>query len=257
MNAVANHIDSTKVPKAEEPPPYFFSRHIYVCHSPAHTVLLDIRRDKYLAIAGQQAKVLSSRVPDWPGNTVGLPDTSVPDMAQSEAFLKSMCDQAILTVWSDHGKGAKQSSLPEVSSTLVGEYAIPQVKISMPTVARFLAGVAAAAVSLRRFGLESAVRRVEKRRARLALSGPLQLDVAQNAVTVFEILRPLAFKAKNGCLFNSLALVEFLAHEGVYPYWVIGVKTRPFGAHSWVQHGDVVLNDLPERVRKFTPILVA
>jgi hypothetical protein len=38
---------------------------------------------------------------------------------------------------------------------------------------------------------------------------------------------------------------------------VIGVKLNPFAAHCWLQVGDVVLNDLPERVAAFTPILTA
>jgi hypothetical protein len=34
------------------------------------------------------------------------------------------------------------------------------------------------------------------------------------------------------------------------------VTTRPFGAHSWVQDGTMVLNDQHEHVRGFRPILV-
>ena len=51
-------------------------------------------------------------------------------------------------------------------------------------------------------------------------------------------------------------MVHFLAAEGIQPDWVFGVKTEPFDAHCWVQHGDVVLNDAPDRVRQYSPILV-
>ena len=37
---------------------------------------------------------------------------------------------------------------------------------------------------------------------------------------------------------------------------VIGVRTSPFGAHSWAQHEDEVLNDSVEEVLRFTPILI-
>jgi hypothetical protein len=33
------------------------------------------------------------------------------------------------------------------------------------------------------------------------------------------------------------------------------VQTKPFAAHCWVQQGDVVFNDTPEHVRRYTPIL--
>ena len=38
-------------------------------------------------------------------------------------------------------------------------------------------------------------------------------------------------------------------------FLVIGVTASPFGAHAWVQIGDVVLNDSVDRVRRFVPIL--
>lgn len=37
---------------------------------------------------------------------------------------------------------------------------------------------------------------------------------------------------------------------------VIGVKVSPFGAHAWVQDGEVVLNDFVDVARIYTPILV-
>ena len=38
---------------------------------------------------------------------------------------------------------------------------------------------------------------------------------------------------------------------------VLAVKLGPFAAHCWTQIGDQVLNDTPEEVARFTPILVA
>jgi hypothetical protein len=34
------------------------------------------------------------------------------------------------------------------------------------------------------------------------------------------------------------------------------VQTRPFAAHCWVQHGDIVCNDTVEHVSGYTPIMV-
>lgn len=78
----------------------------------------------------------------------------------------------------------------------------------------------------------------------------------QEAVARFDGLRPLAFTAKDKCLFDSLALTIFLRREGFDARWVIGVIARPFQAHAWVQEGSAVLNDLHENVGRFAPILV-
>jgi len=99
---------------------------------------------------------------------------------------------------------------------------------------------------------------VASRRAHLEprIARPASVDTMRAAVAAYEKLRPLVFTARDRCLHDSLALVGFLAAEGMFPRWVIGVQTQPFGAHSWVQCGGTVLNDHPDRVRRFRPILV-
>jgi hypothetical protein len=72
---------------------------------------------------------------------------------------------------------------------------------------------------------------------------------------VFERLR-LFYPRSYLCLFDSLALIHFLARFDVYPDWVFGVNADPFEAHCWVQAGNVVLNDTVARVSGFTPIMV-
>jgi hypothetical protein len=36
---------------------------------------------------------------------------------------------------------------------------------------------------------------------------------------------------------------------------VIGVKLRPFAAHSWVQSGPWLVNDRIDMIRAYTPIM--
>lgn len=60
---------------------------------------------------------------------------------------------------------------------------------------------------------------------------------------------------KPGCLQDSLALSDWLARRGAFPSLIFGVKLNPFAAHCWVQFGQTVLNDAPDIVEAFTPIL--
>lgn len=57
------------------------------------------------------------------------------------------------------------------------------------------------------------------------------------------------------CLQDSLALHQWLRRRRASADLVVGVKLNPFAAHSWVQSDGMVLNDAPERVAAFTPIL--
>jgi hypothetical protein len=83
------------------------------------------------------------------------------------------------------------------------------------------------------------------------------MDVAtRQLVESFIRFRVFAFSSRNECLFDSLALLEFLARYDIHPDWIFGVQTRPFAAHCWVQSDDVVFNDTVENVSVYTPIMV-
>jgi hypothetical protein len=79
---------------------------------------------------------------------------------------------------------------------------------------------------------------------------------ARPLVTAFTRLRPLFYTLRAACLLDSLTLLHFLSADGICPDWVFGVKTEPFDAHCWVQQGEVLFNDVPDRVRQYSPILV-
>src|SRR3546814_7368922 len=58
------------------------------------------------------------------------------------------------------------------------------------------------------------------------------------------------------CLVQSLATCALLRRQGVPCRFAIGVRSRPFAAHAWVELDAQVVNDDLENVRQFTPILV-
>jgi hypothetical protein len=73
-------------------------------------------------------------------------------------------------------------------------------------------------------------------------------------VADFEALLPWA-PLQGECLFRSFMLLNFLRADGYDATWVFGVRTWPFQAHCWLQAGEVVLDDVLDRVKPFTPIL--
>jgi hypothetical protein len=80
------------------------------------------------------------------------------------------------------------------------------------------------------------------------------LDRVSPLVAIFNSWR--AFYPRDYlCLFDSLALLEFLLHYGVQADWIFGVASDPFAAHCWLQRGNVLLNDSLDRVTGFYPIL--
>jgi hypothetical protein len=72
-------------------------------------------------------------------------------------------------------------------------------------------------------------------------------------VARFELMRPWYPRARV-CLFDSLALMNFLLARGLAPTLVLGVRARPFSAHCWLESGAVCLNDAAEACDAYTPI---
>ena len=121
----------------------------------------------------------------------------------------------------------------------------------------FFVASALAKIALRTWAFERVIRRVRQRKAAMAQqAAPLDVERARLLVEAFMRYRIYLFSSKNECLYDSLALIEFLARNGIYADWVFGVQTRPFAAHCWVQHGDTVFNDTVEHVSGYTPIMV-
>lgn len=76
------------------------------------------------------------------------------------------------------------------------------------------------------------------------------------ACAVFDTL--LAWSPFDGeCLFRSVLRRRFLMALGHHPDFVIGVRTWPFRAHCWLQSGQNALDDWPERLCAYRPILTA
>ena len=127
--------------------------------------------------------------------------------------------------------------------------------ITAGQLANFIRASLRARAALRWRPIGTVVARVNSRKARSLAAGRVDLEAARKHVAAFMHLRPWLFASRDACLADSLALVNFLARYRHFPTWVFGVQTRPFAAHCWVQDGDVVFNDTPDHVRRYTPIL--
>jgi hypothetical protein len=161
------------------------------------------------------------------------------------------------------GKLATPTAAEPPRLALIEGYVEHRPVIRSSDVRHFLTASLLARVLLRRGPVKQAIAHLRsKAHKRSAVSRAssdthdLDFSFARDRVAVFKRLRPLLFTARGACLFDSLALCIFLSRYRLFPRWVFGVTTRPFEAHSWVQHREVVFNDTPEHVGSFTPILV-
>jgi hypothetical protein len=91
------------------------------------------------------------------------------------------------------------------------------------------------------------------RRSRTLRPAQVEGDLLQ-AVEAFHRWVPYA-PVSGKCLLRSYMLLRRLHRLGHDARWIFGVRTWPFGAHCWLESEDFILDEQPDRVRAYTPIL--
>ncbi len=253
-------------------PQYALARHVFVCLQGEHVVFLDVRKDRYFALESSRTAGLGELVPGWP---VPAPAPVIAEQVRyaSQAAVSTLVEQVdrgmltaviallfekeILTAVAGAGKSAEPVRAEALRTDLAAEGSDEGPRVDPGTCLRFVSAAIRARLMLKYRSLESVVERVRARLER-AQDKEAPFDVARvhHLVGVFATLRPFFFTAKDACLFDALALSEFLAGYGMLPRWVFAVQARPFAAHCWLQHGGIVLNDTVEHVKRYTPIMV-
>jgi len=232
--------------------PYRLADHVHACHFDEQVVLLDTRRNKYLGIGGAQLAALSRCIAGWP---IDLSDQALATKDGSlDAFVKPLLDQQLLTAKSTPCQPAPSLEDPLES---FDSWSHEGVRPSGRDLLVMAWCATVTAIWLKRRCLAEIATTVRRLRPReTSVEAETDPDHLRAAVAAYLRLRPLLFTAHDRCLHDSLTLVRFLATKRLFPRWVIGVRARPFAAHSWVQSGPAVLNDVHEHARDYTPILV-
>lgn len=215
-------------------------------------ILLDLQRGRYFGVVADPQCGMSQHIDGWPGPE-GVAASALSRRAAE--LTNRLSAQGVLTP-----PGPVRDCRPhldEAASTLDAYAAGAPRRPRLQGAAGFIASASLAWTWLQVCSLGSIARRITAGRPQP--SAAVRAEMCRplgDAVCEFESLRPLVFTTRDNCLFDSLALLHFLGRGGIHARWVVGVRIQPFGAHSWLQIGDMVLNDLHENVRRFRPILV-
>jgi hypothetical protein len=153
------------------------------------------------------------------------------------------------------GKEAAPVRLTSATAALVEPDFGSRPRVTARHLRRLLMAFARARWQRARWPIARIVSAVAAARTRMParMSGPAAV---RDEVAAFLHLRAILYTVKDGCLLDCLTLLHYLAPYGVSPQWVFGVQADPFVAHCWLQLGDFVFNDHPDRVRPFSPIMV-
>jgi Transglutaminase-like superfamily len=235
---------------------YFLSKDCFACKTQGYWIVLNATRDKYLCVTNDDLASIGGRLHGWRGRRSSASTRGEPDI-EADMLIASLLSSGIITGNSVDGKPFVESECPMRGSEIPPARSERRMreKWSLLRAARFFIACLKADWNLRVRRFSRVVENIERRRSRAPSYGCVpDIDSQAALIVCFKKLRPL-YPRPYLCLFDSLALFEYLAISGSCPQFVFGVVADPFQAHCWLQNDTVVLNDDLERVGKYTPIL--
>lgn len=229
---------------------YYLRRHIYYYASSDGIIFMDLKRGKYFGLDSDDAALVGPLIAGWPESDADQANCNESGVAVAEHLVET----GILTTSKNQGKSAQTPSIAFTDEIRFHDEPSRR-RIALGDLIRLFVALARAKLRLGIQPFERVVQAVEKRKTRNALGACRDDERIRERVIAFHKLRPLILSAHDACLLDSLFLVEFLSQYDIYPDWIIAVGTRPFMAHSWVQHEGTILNDSLERVNGLHPLI--
>lgn len=237
---------------------YCLPEHLRACELRDGAIFLDLKRNRYFAVGQREVEALRMLCMNWPQPKArtGLAIDDPLSTHETHVIAIELVERGLLSppqTDAPHTCGALD---PAGAHTAIDQLGVEPAPLTTIDVARFMQACMWARRAAQGRSLHEVARELSAAKSRRDPGASLNIRKAAQLTGKFRRLRPWAFSAKNQCLFHALALTRFLMLHDEYAVWIIGVKTRPWSAHSWVQHASVALDATPESLCDYTPILV-
>ncbi len=231
--------------------------HVRLCHAGGDTIGLDLQRNRYFGLGLQETQVLQ-HLGLLVADERTVPDRSLLPDSKIAAITGALMRAGVLTT-------CQESAGPTLKPSPVKNIATPAASAgyeyndALPLRPRHALDLIRAWCwargQLAKQSFLEIVQHIESDRRRHG--DAFDAERAIGLVNTFRLLRPFVYCARGRCLLHALTLTHFLGLHAQHPYWIVGVRTRPWAAHSWVQAGELVLDARPDDVFEYKPILIA
>jgi hypothetical protein len=235
------------------PPAYFLSVHAYCCEFDDGAILLDLRSDTYLGIDAQHLSNLRARIGNWPDSDRSDRAVEHHDVSATESLLVDLLSRGVLTT-TPTSRQSSPAPNPTTALTVTGSERM-RSGIPLTHIAKFFIALLVVMACLKRNRLPALLGRLRQRQSSIHRGIVVTREEIVERLASFLRLRIWCYTAHQRCLFDSLVLTVYLTSAEIPCTFVIGVASKPFLAHSWVQIGDSVLNDTAEHTQNFKTIL--
>jgi hypothetical protein len=226
---------------------------VYSCLAGDRMVFLDLRRNQYSCLNQKHTRLALGLLSPVDTRGVEPEELRSVDLSERAKVARALIVGGLIAL----GGASRRTPTVCVETPKKALQTVKDADRTVPRVGQcitFFEACVAASWKLRRFSMQRAATSVTNRKQNGGKDKHLDSDALSDLTRAFHYLRPLHSR-EYVCLFDSLALIEFLARYQLFPDWVFGVRGEPFCAHCWVQDRDCILNDSVEYIRSFTPIM--
>lgn len=192
---------------------YVLAPHVHACIDGDWLIFLDLKANRYFAVSAAQSAAID-----------GIANARHDETAVESGALQKLAARGVLTTSKD----------AHPAQELIGHSG----RINAPTIMQFAWAAQWASTTVRRGDMWRAAQFIRswKRASRQ------DVDAGRKAILQFNEMRPWLPK-RYVCLFDALCLIRFLLARGTHATLVIGVRARPFLAHSWVELDGAIVDD--------------
>jgi transglutaminase superfamily protein len=229
---------------------YLLPHHVFVRVTADAAIFLDVRTNSYVGLGAEHSAALAPLVRGWP--LVGRTGTVTAEDARVVAG--NLEKRGLLVTEAIGGKPAVPTPVTVARHMLLAWDEMRWQHIRPRHVMRFLLAFSWSRRCVRHRRFADVVQEVRTSAAAARSSSP-ELDRLRDAMSAFYHIRPFFYSYGGQCLLDSLTLFRFLSLHHIGATWVIGIRTRPFAAHTWLQYESYVLNDMPEDILSYAPIM--
>ncbi|HZG32347.1 MAG TPA: lasso peptide biosynthesis B2 protein [Sphingopyxis sp.] len=203
------------------------------CEVDGELVFLDLRRDRYIALRGDERAAFERL-------RCGTPNSSDDMTRLARTGLVARCEGVNVL-------------LPAAISVPAADLAGAEVRFSPVMACSAAAALWRARRAIRPQNIAAALSASTHAKKR-AVGGAS--DAALASVAAHYAACRWAIPVEPRCLIDALALDDILLRRGLAATLVFGVRLKPFAAHCWLQMPKAILTGTAAEARNFTPIMV-
>lgn len=215
---------------------YQLRQGLHFCECGDRTIFLDLPADRYFCLSDADEQLFRSTIG---GHMIGEPEVArlmrLDLLEERSAGVAVIPQNARILPHDGRAEDAVSGSAPIFA------------------IARAAIALLRAELSIRLRSLDGILDRYHRRKAGIrprASTGAVLDETIQAFASLARWISP-----RDRCLPRSIAMGHLLLSRGIPADIVLGVVSRPFRAHCWVEYQGALLSDRLENVRTYTPIM--